>query len=234
MAYSRMISQPRPTIAAAMPASQPMSYYMGYYDASMTHFDEYVPNDWDSLYIPNLNYNFKTEADVKHLIQDKLCIGEVKRVDIVTKSTEAGGMRFLAFVHFKSWYRTKDTEFIRREIATHGACDVYGYNTEFNFTHSFMDNRGSRAYMRFIRNVSPIPETTLNVHQLADSLSVAEKTIAEQQLRIESLERQLAGLTHEVDRCRLSVDSNTGPLTLADLDTSRPVICSGKDLRQFV
>jgi len=199
---------------------QPVSYYMGHYDISMCSLMEYIPSDWNSLYIPNLNFNFRTEVAITSLIQDQLCIGEVKRVDIVSKTTDSGGTRFLAFVHFNKWYKTKDTEFLRHEIATHGACDVYGYNTEFNFTHSFTDNHGRRAFMRFIRNESPIPETTRNVHQLAECLSIAEKTIAEQQSRIEALERHVISLIREVELVNSAVHRDDEPLTLADLDTS--------------
>lgn len=172
----------------------------------------YVPEEWDSIYIPNLPANLRTEESLTEMFQNHIFVGDVKRVDVVSNKNDAGNTRFMAFIHFNCWYESEDTEYIREQITNVGHCDVYGYFNKHQYAYQFKDPRGRNIFLRFIRNNSPIPETELNVHQLAANAEIAQNTIIEMQARIDELENQVSSLTEQFamviktpDTSRLSV-----------------------------
>ena len=126
--------------------------------------NSFIPDKLEetSLFIPNLPYD-TTEESLKMAIDD-LHFGHVERIDITVSKTQSGGHVKIGFVHFteKRWINTGRNNYIRAQMVNGG---------------KYCDERYPKLTLMY--NKTPIPATQLNIHQLADSLKMAEQTIIE-------------------------------------------------------
>ena len=131
-----------------------------------------------SFYIPAVGD--MSENKIKCAFWDNN-IGSVKRVDYFEN---AKGVR-CAFVHFNCWVENADTQYIWEQI------DRYG-SYKFWFT----------SYEYFIlrkMTCAEIPETSMNIHQIASKICELEKRISEQDELIAKLKNNSVGVSLKTD-----------------------------------
>lgn len=124
----------------------------------------WMPESWNSIFIPALPSQLLDELKITNVIENNIKLGKVKRVDFITKKDDKN--KYMAFVHFEYWYDNVDVHYFRKMISENG----YVYP---------ISDTGLHLYLHVNKN--PIKETTLNSHQLAANLELAEKKILEQE-----------------------------------------------------
>ena len=145
----------------------------------------YVPTDWNSIFIPSLPSFATSEDTLTFLFQDIFELGSVKRVDIIKK--ENVNNRLMAFVHFNHWFDNNSTKMFREKLEKEGFADVFGYadvdefNKNMNFNEFLGYNVNKNAFLKCMINKTPIKETDLNIHQMADILEKTDKKMDEQE-----------------------------------------------------
>ena len=179
---------------------------------------KFMFQDINSLYISNVPRDFCSEEKLKDLVQDVFRIGAVKRVDIVCKKMDNGQIRHIAFIHFHYWTINENTDWMLECIRTNKKCDIYGYFDKHNDPHCFKDSYQKHIYIRFTNNHSPIPETELNVHQLADLLTQAEKTILAQEATIAEQTAKIAELLAKIDAFEVAKSATVEVKSLNEFD----------------
>jgi hypothetical protein len=126
--------------------------------------DTFIPEKLTetSLFIPNLSHDM-TEEKLKFIMTD-FQFGIVERIDIILGKTQSGSVVKGGFVHFNEmrWYNTSWVNTVREKIQKEGM---------FKATHNTF------GQFTFMYNTKPVAATPLNIHQLADALSVAEIAI---------------------------------------------------------
>jgi len=143
-----------------------------------------------SLYIPSILRNFEE----KHIAEIFCDWGVIDRVDFV-EMTPPKQNWVMAFVHFERLYESKNVNDIVHYLeTTENGYIIQNYNDLYN---------DSNVYSMYIyKNHSPIPKTTLNIHQLAANLDILKETteqnlleanqkIAEQEENIRVLNEKL-------------------------------------------
>ena len=162
-------------------------------DYNINNNDYYNPTDWNSLFIPSLPPIFVDEDILTWLIQEVFVIGSVKRVDIIKK--ENVNNRLMAFIHFNYWFKNSSTILFREKLENDGSIDIFGYVDFHKSATSYITLLGNNVkkdtFLRFLINKTPIKDTELNIHQLADLLEQADEKITEQDLLIKKLKREL-------------------------------------------
>lgn len=116
-----------------------------------------------SIYIPLINVDFGEEKIQK--IFEELQIGVVNRVDFV--AIEGNPRMKKAFVHLSKYYDTQLSLEIKLKFDEDLAFRLY-------------PDMDSRVYWILLKNKCPIPETTLNVHQLAENHRILEELVVKQ------------------------------------------------------
>ena len=192
-----------------------------------------IAENWMSIYVPCIPHDmmldgkaFGTIKDVTDFFDEtKLCLGKVKRVDLITKPRGQTNI-LAAFVHFDCWYRTSDKIREFMEGPGNGECKLFGYSKQINedapIEHSGFyssQNRSFGRYLTFKINTSPIPEITpmqaaeLNVHQLVHALEVARETMAQNEQRIAEQDKRIAELEAliRVDEGPIVTDEGQAP-----------------------
>lgn len=169
----------------------------------------YTPNNWNSLFIPSLPSVFIDEDLLIYVIEEIFYIGEVKRVDIVKK--ENSDNRLMAFIHMNYWYKNNSVDTFRLKIQSEGHVDVYGFinnsNLEIKYC-DFISNLKDGLFIRFMINKTPIKDTELNIHQIADLLEKADKKITEQDLLIEQLMIELEDTKKKLHEAQINPYNN--------------------------
>ena len=167
-------------------------FYIPFIDSSTDLQINYIPTDWNSLFIPSLPGGLVDEELLTYIIEEIFILGEVKRIDIIKK--ENSNNRLMAFIHLNFWYKNNSTDTFRQKIENEGHADVYGFinndNIETDYWE-FITSLKEGLFIRFMINKTPIKDTELNIHQLADVLEKAEKRISEQDLLIEQMRTEL-------------------------------------------
>lgn len=151
----------------------------------------YVPNkvEEQGLFIPSLPNSYNNESFLTNIIENEFKLGIVKRIDFVQKPENPTS--YMAFIHFKQWYKTYDTDLFRFKLSHFGHADVYG-STDMNGNRVDLPTFTSkRVFIRFLFNKTPIKDAELNIHQISDNLERAEKQITEQQVTIDNLKKEL-------------------------------------------
>lgn len=151
----------------------------------------YVPlkSEEQGLFIPSLPKSYNDEAFLTNMIENNFKLGIVKRIDFVQKPENPTS--YMAFIHFKQWHKTYDTDLFRFKLSHFGHADVYG-TTDMNGNRVDLPTFTSkRVFIRFLFNKTPIKDAELNIHQLSDNLERAEKQITEQQVTIDNLKKEL-------------------------------------------
>ena len=166
-----------------------------HYMSVFQHSPIFYPSDWSSLYIHTLPAGYHTPLQLTELLETRLCIGKVKRIDLVHKKHKDGEIQydgFSAFIHFTHWFQNANVDYLRNSISEHGICDVSGVIISQIAGIGFVDAFGKPVYVRFSKNTKPIPEIAFNTQQISEKLTVAENTIIQQQLRLLTLEYQMS------------------------------------------
>jgi len=193
-------------------------FYMGLYDAEKQDFkkvespQQTYSNTWNSLFLPALPPGFANEQAIAHVCETMMQLGKVKRVDIVQK--ENAPNRTMAFVHFHSWNHNEETQRFRHAMEQMEQVDVFGalqhvydvsgdlYLQPIGFEYLFATQMGKNNrpfYFRFFINKTPIKETELNIHQLANMLEMAESKIEDQQGLIDGMLKELADAKERIE-----------------------------------
>jgi hypothetical protein len=131
-----------------------------------TNYSFYVPRVHDSCSDEQVRLQFRLQG-----------VGIVRRVDF----NPILGTNFKkAFVHMESMLNTDyaraviDTVFVKRE-----------------FIQIHPDITNPSIYWILLKNTCPVPETTLNVHQLAENHRILEQLVFQQQQQIDQLQATL-------------------------------------------
>jgi len=138
-----------------------------------------IGNTWNSIYIPVIFDEYSKEDRLKSLFANDLKIGQVSRVDYITKCE--GETNFVsAYVHFEKWFDTEFTRKVRATIEHNGVYKCHNYISTFGVV-----NFGNGRHLSLKMNHKPIPTVSnpeLNVHQLVAMNVALEKRIAELEL----------------------------------------------------
>ena len=174
---------------------------------------------WSSIYIPIIpsdlaldrsesdnSFDLQSEEGLKKFFETKLRMGEVSRIDFVSRSLQDSETAVRsAYVHFKLWIDTPFARNVRELIESSGEFRLKGYydSTEFK---RFSKNR----FLVFKMNRSPIPEANpeANVHQLAARNKELEERVAELEAKIRQLEEE---------KNTADMVSDKGPMTMEEL-----------------
>jgi hypothetical protein len=175
---------------------------------------------WMSIYIPTIPHDvmlngksFGTVEDIEDFFKTKLAIGDVKRVDVITKP-RGNNQTVSAFIHFNEWFTASDglRDFMESNGGEFRCTGYFDYSSGKFSTFYSKQNRAFDRFITFKINKNPIPEITpmaaaeLNIHQLVNSLELARATIAEQAKRIAELE---ALLPQTADKGQMTIDELT-------------------------
>lgn len=124
-----------------------------------------------SFFIPRIDFKF-TKTNVKDIFEN-LTGGVVTRVDFVSFNSEKGvGRR--AYVHFEAWVPQIETMYSLIEQV--GSIDTVLHASDGSLS----------GQVSLLINTNPVPETTLNLNQLASNVEFLADQIKNQQLLIES------------------------------------------------
>lgn len=80
-----------------------------------SHIDfRMLPNNVPSLCIPRVFTNW-TESRIRGIL-DELSMGEILRIDVISKNTEKGEKFNRVFIHFKRWYSNANADMARERL----------------------------------------------------------------------------------------------------------------------
>jgi hypothetical protein len=80
-----------------------------------THIDfRTLPNNIPSLCIPRVFTNW-TESRIRKIFDD-LSLGEILRIDVISKNTEKGEKFNRVFVHYKHWFSNPNADMARERL----------------------------------------------------------------------------------------------------------------------
>lgn len=128
-----------------------------------------------SFYIPRMSVQYD-EQRVKNVFSSCLFIGDVRRVDFVQIE---GSTRFQkAFVHFDRLY---DNGIVKAMLdgVENGSARIQPSPIDKSF------------YWIILKNKRAIPETNLNIHQIADNARILQGVVEQQATEIAALQRAL-------------------------------------------
>jgi len=117
----------------------------------------------DSVYIPAVGN--MTEKQIVAIFWRNY-LGDVRRVDFIDTANGGKG----AFVHFDGWYDNGAVTRIWDKIQTHGSCKHWFNETEYLILRKM--------------TTEPIPDTTMNIHQVAALLTEHTARVAELEARV--------------------------------------------------
>lgn len=154
---------------------------------------------WTSVYIPVLpddlemdygDMRYNDEAKLAELFEDQLKIGEVSRVDFMSKPIPGTDRKTrCAYVHFNCWYDNHTARLIRKTITDKGEFSCNGYYDGFEFRRF-----EHRRFINFKINHKPIPAVTedMNIHQLVARIKFLEEQNAQLEEQNASLQKEVA------------------------------------------
>ena len=184
---------------------------------------------WMSIYIPTIPHDvmlngksFGSVDDIKDFFENKLAIGNVKRVDLITKP-RGNNQTVSAFIHFNEWFTASNglREFMEKNGGEFRCTGYFDYTTGKNSGFYSKQNRSFDRFITFKINKNPIPEISpmaaseLNIHQLVNSLELARVTIAENEARLAEQAKRIAEL-----EALLPQTVDQGPMTIAELSVN--------------
>lgn len=181
---------------------------------------------WMSIYIPTIPHDimlngksFGTVEDIKGFFETELAIGNVKRVDLITKP-RGNNQTVSAFIHFSEWFTSSNRlrECMEKNGGEYRCTGYVDYTTGKNLGFYSKQNRSFERFITLKINKNPIPEISpmaaaeLNIHQLVNSLELARATIAENEVRLAEQAKRIAEL-----EALLPQPIDQGPMTIAEL-----------------
>ena len=169
-------------------------------------------NDWTSLYIPIIPKDMmlnsapmSTEDTLTDYLQNKVGLGQISRVDLVTKQTKHDNAAISAFVHFENW--NENARVFRGHLDKNGECQLHGYSADgehfirFTSANRKPNAKNSSMFLTFKINKTPIPEVVevpKNMHQIVNNYGLMEKMIDEQKQTIDEQQQQIEELHGEI------------------------------------
>ena len=123
----------------------------------------------------------------------------VERIDIILGKTRSGSVIKGGFVHFKEmrWYNTSWVNIVRETIQKEGM---------FKARHNIF------GQFTFMYNTKPVAATPLNIHQLADALSLAEIAINKSNVLNTKLSDELLQSRKNEENLLLQIKTRTDEL----------------------
>jgi hypothetical protein len=140
-------------------------------------------DSWTGVYVPVVPSDLElyqgeskctTEEYLTEFFQNRMRIGEVSRVDIVTKTNASGGAVSSAHVQFHMWYNNKSARKVRDVIAERGEFVCKGFYEGVRF-QNFARNR----YILLKIDRKPISAEAAALRTKDDELAVLKTRIAE-------------------------------------------------------
>jgi len=138
-------------------------------------YDEPIPDDWSSVYIPRIDFRW-TREELVHLFERNLVLGKVSRVDFAPTKDGSGRM---AFIHFAEFYDNMQSENMRQGLVEF----PQGIEIPIEF------NLYPTISMRCAINRRPIPKTEFTLETLTDAVTRMGYTVEQ---HCEELERMKA------------------------------------------
>jgi hypothetical protein len=114
-------------------------------------------------------------------------IGDVRRVDFVQlESTSLSNNYQSAFVHMECFYYSYVAGVIQETVFT--------YDDHYKLWV------GNNEYWWLMKNINPVLDTNLNIHQVVENARILEKTVLEQDNKIKQQSEQIDRLQRVVDQ----------------------------------
>lgn len=140
---------------------------------------ELSESEWKSLYIRVIPVDLivdgelvNNESSLKNLIETKLRLGKVERIDFSERKNHKGDMIKSAYVHFFMWDNMAGKN-MRFMIDQHGSARVNGYFNELGaftpFAGQWHNGAGFGRFIEFKKNINPISQSKnedMNIQQL--------------------------------------------------------------------
>lgn len=206
--------------------------------------------DWTSIYIPQIPDTLYLDGVIgqeeggttpmhelvlEWLVQTNLELGQVSRIDYVTRaSVGSAPPSKSAFVHMSHWNDTPHVRNFRQTLETKGAWKLASAIDKMlnNKVLQIMDTVGGKPVPRYLSlkiNVAPIPDAdaSLNVHQLAVAKAALEQQVANLTEANKKLETDLEAFANML-RPLATVENNATDLAaFIDnlLQMVRPELC---------
>ena len=155
-----------------------------------------APGEWNSLYLKVLPVDLivdgkivSDEESLTNLIENKLRLGKVERIDFSKRKNYKGDTVTSAYIHFFMW----DNRFglsCRTNIDLFGRVVYHGYTinnhlsdaTTVPFIGQWHNGVSSERFLEFKKNINPISQSSnadLNVNQLISKIELQDKRILE-------------------------------------------------------
>ena len=136
-------------------------------------------NNMLSFYVPRIATSYN-DASIRRIFE-QMGIGGVSRVDF--KNIDGNDRFQKAFIHMDYLYETEIANAINRNVFYMGSS--FRINPE---------NFNTEVYWILLPNKTPIVETTLNIHQLAENARLLELRVTEQNALIATLMEKVTEL----------------------------------------
>ena len=133
-----------------------------------------------SIYIPFVDSRFSEKDVIATFDYYNIC--NVSRVDFVEIPEKANVCH--AFIHVNNWYNSNNASLTFWEITNKGSYKFYYSQSQST----------ANAFWLLLPNKNPIPQTKLNIHQLAVMISEMEKKIVDQQAEMDNMRKRIADL----------------------------------------
>lgn len=168
------------------------------YNAQSYSTNEVERTNNPSFFIPRIDFQF-TKTNIKDIFE-KVTDAVVTRVDFVSFNSEKGvGRR--AYVHFEKW-----TPQIKQMYST------IEMNGRVETSVNSPDGSSQPHILNILINTNPVPETTLNLNQLAsnveflaDQVKNQQELIDSQQNIIENQQRMLCMMEQRINQLSMCV-----------------------------
>lgn len=124
-------------------------------------YDEPTPENWASIYIPRIHFEY-TREEISDLVENKMRIGKVSRIDFAPTKDGSGRM---TFIHLSQFFPEGDAAKNAMEHSPNGI------EVPIHF------NKYPTINMRFVINRRPIPKTEFTMETLTDAITRTGYTV---------------------------------------------------------
>lgn len=213
---------------------------------------ELEEGSWNSLYLRVLPADLvvdgmlvNNEETLKVLIEDKLKIGKVERIDFSERNNHKGNVTRSAYIHFFMWDNLSGKT-CRDMIETNGSTRINGYINSLGEFVPFMgqwhNGVGFNRFIELKKNINPISKTTneeMNKEQLISKCNQYEVRVQELYKKVNDfIDGERLSLikmvetknllnkmfnNKEEDSNKMEIDNNDKIMTLEELETAMEV-----------
>jgi hypothetical protein len=186
-----------------------------------------APGEWNSLYLKVLPVDLivdgkivSDEKSLKNLIENKLRLGKVERIDFSKRRNYKGDTVTSAYIHFFMW----DNRFglsCRTNIDLFGRIVYHGYTinnhlsdtTIVPFIGQWHNGVSSERFLEFKKNINPISQSSnadLNVNQLISKIELQDKRILELYEKVNNfIDNERKNLLDQINNKKKKNNTNT-------------------------